>query len=109
MYNYANEWELLNDVSGLSRGMTYKAAITGLNIGGGKAVIIGDAKSQKTPELMRKFCEFVNGLSGRVRDGGQGYGYCARCYALRYWNLRGKKRGEREFHHELLRTGCICG
>jgi len=45
--------------------MTYKAAITGLNIGGGKAVIIGDAKTQKTPELMRKFGEFVHSLSGR--------------------------------------------
>jgi leucine dehydrogenase len=65
MFNYANEWEALNDVLRLSRGMTYKAAITGLNIGGGKAVIIGDAKTQKTPELMRKFGEFVHGLSGR--------------------------------------------
>lgn len=65
MFNYANEWEALNDVLRLSRGMTYKAAITGLNIGGGKAVIIGDAKTQKTPELMRKFGEFVHSLSGR--------------------------------------------
>ena len=45
--------------------MTYKSAITGLNLGGGKAVIIGDAKTQKTPELMLKFAEFVHGLSGR--------------------------------------------
>ena len=65
MYNYANEWEALNDVLRLSRGMTFKAAITGLDIGGGKAVIIGDAKTQKTPELMRKFGEFVHSLSGR--------------------------------------------
>ncbi|WP_426065337.1 Glu/Leu/Phe/Val family dehydrogenase [Flavobacterium sp. DSP2-3-1] len=65
MYNYANEWEALNDVLRLSRGMTFKAAITGLNIGGGKAVIIGDAKTEKTPELMRKFGEFVHSLSGR--------------------------------------------
>lgn len=65
MYNYPNEWEALNDVLRLSRGMTFKAAITGLNIGGGKAVIIGDAKTQKTPELMRKFGEFVHSLSGR--------------------------------------------
>ena len=65
MFNYANEWEALNDVLRLSRGMTYKAAITGLNIGGGKAVIIGDAKTQKTPELMRKFGAFVHSLSGR--------------------------------------------
>ncbi|CAM4156819.1 Glu/Leu/Phe/Val family dehydrogenase [Flavobacterium weaverense] len=65
MYNYATEWEALNDVLRLSRGMTYKAAITGLNLGGGKAVIIGDPKTQKTPELMRKFGEFVHSLSGR--------------------------------------------
>lgn len=65
MWNYANEWEALNDVLRLSRGMTYKSAITGLDLGGGKAVIIGDAKTQKTPEMMRKFGEFVNSLSGR--------------------------------------------
>jgi len=65
MWNYANEWEALNDVLRLSRGMTFKSAITGLNLGGGKAVIIGDAKTQKTPELMRKFGEFVNSLGGK--------------------------------------------
>jgi leucine dehydrogenase len=65
MWQYKNEWEALNDVLRLSRGMTFKSAITGLNLGGGKAVIIGDAKTQKTPELMRKFGEFVHSLSGR--------------------------------------------
>ena len=65
MWKYNNEWEALNDVLRLSRGMTFKSAITGLNLGGGKAVIIGDAKTQKTPELMRKFGEFVHSLSGR--------------------------------------------
>jgi leucine dehydrogenase len=65
MWQYANEWEALNDVLRLSRGMTFKAAITGLNLGGGKAVIIGDAKSQKTPELMLRFGEFVNTLGGK--------------------------------------------
>ncbi len=65
MWNYTNEWEALNDVLRLSRGMTYKSAITGLNLGGGKAVIIGDAKTQKTPELMRKFGEFVHSLGGK--------------------------------------------
>ncbi|MFK7780893.1 Glu/Leu/Phe/Val dehydrogenase [Psychroserpens sp.] len=64
MWNYNNEWEALNDVLRLSRGMTFKSAITGLNLGGGKAVIIGDAKTQKTPELMKKFGEFVHSLSG---------------------------------------------
>jgi leucine dehydrogenase len=65
MYNYANEWEALNDALRLSRGMTFKSAITGLNLGGGKAVIIGDSKTQKTPELMRKFGEFIHSLSGK--------------------------------------------
>lgn len=65
MWNYNNEWEALNDVLRLSRGMTFKSAITGLNLGGGKAVIIGDAKTQKTPELMLRFGEFVHSLSGR--------------------------------------------
>ena len=54
MWNYANEWEALNDVLRLSRGMTYKSAITGLDLGGGKAVIIGDSKIDKTPEMIRK-------------------------------------------------------
>ena len=65
MWKYANEWEALNDVLRLSRGMTYKSAITGLNLGGGKAVIIGDSKTEKTPELMRKFAEYVHSLSGK--------------------------------------------
>jgi leucine dehydrogenase len=65
MWNYTNEWEALNDVLRLSRGMTFKSSISGLNLGGGKAVIIGDSKTQKSPELMRKFGEFVNSLSGK--------------------------------------------
>lgn len=65
MWNYATEWDALNDVLRLSRGMSLKAAITGLNLGGGKAVIIGDSKTQKTPELMKRFGEFVHSLSGR--------------------------------------------
>lgn len=65
MWKYANEWEALNDVLRLSRGMTYKSAVSGLNLGGGKAVIIGDAKTEKTPEMMRKFGEFIHSLSGK--------------------------------------------
>ncbi len=65
MWQYNNEWEALNDVLRLSRGMTFKSAITGLNLGGGKAVIIGDSKTQKTPELMKRFGEFVHSLSGK--------------------------------------------
>ncbi|WP_299257101.1 Glu/Leu/Phe/Val dehydrogenase dimerization domain-containing protein [uncultured Aquimarina sp.] len=65
MYNYNTEWDALNDVLRLSRGMTYKAAITGLNLGGGKAVIIGDPKTLKTPALMKRFGEFVHTLGGK--------------------------------------------
>ena len=65
MWKYTNEWEALNDVLRLSRGMTFKSAITGLNLGGGKAVIIGDAKADKTPEMIIKFGEYIHSLSGK--------------------------------------------
>ena len=65
MWQYNSEWDALNDVLRLSRGMTFKSAITGLNLGGGKAVIIGDSKTQKTPELMLRFGEFIHSLAGR--------------------------------------------
>lgn len=65
MWQYKTEAEALNDVLRLSRGMTYKAAISGLNLGGGKAVIIGDSKKDKTEALFRKFGRFVNNLNGK--------------------------------------------
>ncbi len=65
VWNYASDAEALNDVLRLSRGMTYKAAISGLNLGGAKAVIIGDAKTIKTEALMRKFGRFVENLNGK--------------------------------------------
>ncbi len=65
MWAYQSEWEAVNDVLRLSRGMTFKSAITGLNLGGGKAVIIGDAKTQKNDALMRRFGAFVDSLSGK--------------------------------------------
>lgn len=65
MWNYNNESEAMRDVLRLSRGMTYKASISGLNLGGAKAVIIGDAKTQKNEALMRKFGRFVNNLAGK--------------------------------------------
>lgn len=65
MWNYASEEEALKDALRLSRGMTFKSAIAGLNIGGGKAVIIGDAKKIKNETLMRRFGKFVDGLGGR--------------------------------------------
>lgn len=65
MWKYNNESDALNDVLRLSRGMTYKASISGLNLGGGKAVIIGDSKKDKTDALFQKFGQFVNSLGGK--------------------------------------------
>lgn len=65
MWNYATEEEALIDVLRLSKGMTYKAAAAGLNLGGGKAVIIGDPKRDKTEELFRAFGTYVNSLGGQ--------------------------------------------
>lgn len=64
MWNYSNENEALIDVLRLSKGMTYKAAISGLKWGGGKAVIIGDSKTAKTPAMLERFGEFVDRLGG---------------------------------------------
>ena len=65
MWDYANEEDAIQDVLRLSRGMSFKAAISGLELGGGKAVIIGDSKIQKTEALMRKFGEYVDSLGGK--------------------------------------------
>ena len=65
MWNYETEEDALKDVLRLSRGMSYKAAIAGLNLGGGKAVIIGNSKKQKNELLFRSFGRFVQGLAGR--------------------------------------------
>jgi len=65
LWDYKNEEAALEDVLRLSRGMTYKSAIAGLNLGGGKAVIMRDSKSIKTEELFRAFGRFVQSLGGR--------------------------------------------
>ncbi len=65
MWMYNNEMDALTDVLRLSRGMTYKNAISGLNLGGGKAVIIGDSRSMKSEALFRRFGKFVNSLGGK--------------------------------------------
>lgn len=65
MWNYKNVDEAVKDALRLSHGMTYKAAIAGLNFGGGKAVIIGDSATQKSEMLFRTFGKFVEGLAGR--------------------------------------------
>src|SRR4051812_20431585 len=64
MWNYESEQAALTDVLRLSKGMTYKASISGLNWGGGKAVIIGDAKKVKTREMLERYGEFVDRLGG---------------------------------------------
>lgn len=65
MWPYASEEEAVEDVLRLSRGMTYKAAISGLNLGGGKAVIIGDPKKDKSEALFRAYGRFIESLNGR--------------------------------------------
>lgn len=64
MWAYENDAAALTDVLRLSRGMTYKAAITGLPLGGGKSVIIGDKKT-KTPDMMRAMGRAVESFGGR--------------------------------------------
>lgn len=64
MWSYASDDEALDDVLRLSRGMTYKSALAGLPFGGGKAVIMGDARREKTPELMRAMGRLVDSLGG---------------------------------------------
>ncbi len=64
MWPYVSAAEALEDVLRLSRGMSYKNAIADLEMGGGKAVIIGDSRTQKTPELFRAFGRAVDTLSG---------------------------------------------
>jgi len=64
VWNYSNEKEAFVDVLRLSRGMTYKNALAGLDLGGGKAVIVGDPHMVKSEQMMRKFGQFVNKLGG---------------------------------------------
>ncbi len=64
MWNYASDEEAITDVLRLSRGMTFKNAISGLNLGGGKAVIIGDP-AKKNEAFLRRFGRFVDSLGGK--------------------------------------------
>lgn len=64
-WHYADDAAALTDVLRLAKGMTYKSAVAGLNLGGGKAVIVGDAMRHKTPALLRKYGQFVDTLQGR--------------------------------------------
>jgi leucine dehydrogenase len=65
MRAYPNMEDALTDVLRLSRGMSYKNALAGLKLGGGKAVLIGNPQTDKTPQLMRALGRAIEGLSGR--------------------------------------------
>jgi leucine dehydrogenase len=64
MWPYKSELEAFRDVLRLSRTQTYKAAITGLNLGGGKGIIIGDSRVDKSESLMRRYGRFIKNLNG---------------------------------------------
>jgi leucine dehydrogenase len=74
MFPYAKKEDALKDVLRLSRGMTYKASVAGVGFGGGKSVIIGNPKTEKTAELLRAFGEAVTRLQGKY--------ICAEEYSL---------------------------
>lgn len=65
MWTYASEEDAIEDALRLARGMTYKNAAAGLNLGGGKTVIIGDPKKDKNEEMFRAFGRYIQGLNGR--------------------------------------------
>ncbi len=65
IWPYVNEAEAFKDALRLSRGMTYKAALANLNLGGGKAVIIANPKTDKNPQLFKALAEAVNDLRGK--------------------------------------------
>jgi len=64
-WHYAEDGEALTDALRLSRGMSYKNAMAGLPLGGGKSVILADDKRTKTPEMLHAFGKAVDGLGGR--------------------------------------------
>ncbi|WP_077326867.1 branched-chain amino acid dehydrogenase [Virgibacillus siamensis] len=65
MWTYNSEEEAIEDALRLAKGMTYKNAAAGLNLGGGKTVIIGDPKKDKNPEMFRAFGRYIQSLNGR--------------------------------------------
>ncbi|WP_077618729.1 branched-chain amino acid dehydrogenase [Bacillus sinesaloumensis] len=65
MWTYASEEDAIEDALRLAKGMTYKNAAAGLNLGGGKTVIIGDPRKDKNEEMFRAFGRYIQGLNGR--------------------------------------------
>lgn len=64
-FPYESEAEALHDVLRLAKGMTYKSAVAGLDLGGGKAVIIGDPQQDKSERLLRAYGRLIDSLGGR--------------------------------------------
>ncbi len=91
LWNYASEEAAIKDALRLSRGMTLKNSIAGLNIGGGKAVIIGDVKKIKNEALMRRFGKFVNSLNGK------------------YWTAEDVNMGTRDMEYIRMETPFVTG
>jgi leucine dehydrogenase len=69
MWNYASEEEALRDVLRLSKGMTYKAVLADVRLGGGKCVVMADPNSQKTPELLHALGRAIDRLKGEYITG----------------------------------------
>lgn len=69
MWQYTDDRAALTDALRLSRGMTYKYAAAGINMGGGKAVIIGDPRTQKSEALLRAFGRFMSRMGGLYLTG----------------------------------------
>lgn len=91
MWNYATDEEAVTDALRLSRGMTFKSAIAGLNIGGGKAVIIGDVRKVKNEALLRRFGKFINSLNGK------------------YWTAEDVNMSMQDMEHIRMETPYVTG
>ena len=87
MFNYASEADALFDVLRLSLGMTYKSALAGLPFGGGKSVIIGDPRADKTPVLLEAMGDFINSLGGRYIAALSAYNFVSVIFSFLFWLL----------------------
>ncbi len=98
MWPYGSSAEALTDALRLSRGMSYKNAMAELPLGGGKSVILGDARKDKTPELFQAFGRFVESLGGRyitAEDVGTSTADMAQvAHATRYVSGLSRRAGE---------------
>ena len=99
-YPYASTDDAIVDVLNLSRGMSYKTALAGLDLGGGKAVIIGDPATLKTEALLRAYGRFVQSLGGRY------YTACdVGTFSVGHGPHRARVRLRHRSHHRARRRG----